>query len=354
MSFICYEDELLQSVNIKETTLRIDSISKKHKEGSVFRDAQLNIHYALMGIDLVCKDICKPILRLMPVFVVKRSKHEYVCVGNLRTLQLARIMLPKSYQIPVKVIDDSAKLIRHMALIEVLIMPMLYPLHLTRKEAAARLIGNTLLEESGKLRCNGICDWPKVKVATAVIGSINEISIETILNSRRKDFICRVDDNVRLTKNCIWLLLEMFPVIISPCGGGKYQCYGNQRVLHIAKESINCKAEIPVIKTKRISGLESQRLEQAGATLPALVYSIAPGGAPSLGKAIREVSKSDKAFLFKGTTTQAEMAGWSGYSRKSMFHKVPRTRAAKVVGVQTENLREYDIDVTISVEGGDR
>jgi len=345
MRIRCSEDEILDGIKIEDERVRIDSIKKKYKACEVFQSQNINSPFMLAKENIPEKMIII-MLSLMPVFVVKKSNDSYACVGNLRVLQLARITLTRSYRIKVKIIDENERVIRHMTLIELIVMPMLHSNNFSEK-IIRKLInvysegdnGNESNNTPARKITRNTIAWPKLLKS---IISTDEIQCE-LSKTQAAEKINASNCTIRLTKNCARLLVEMYPIFVVKQDKNKYRCLANKETFEIVKAITGDNVEIPVIEIKNN---KFKSYEITGEYIKAITFSICKGGAPKFGKIVRMLRKEDKSFIFKGTVTQKDISQWLEYSSKYIFHMKPKRHAVTGIETKTEKMSKYDMDIT--------
>lgn len=339
MKIRCSEDEILQELNIRDERLRIDSINKKHNACSIFQSRYIDIPFVFKNGNIPI-NMVMIMLSTMPIFVVKKAQNSYACVGNLRVLQLARMILPKSHRILVKIMNENERVIRHMALVELIIMPMLCEKKLTKEIIMEYMVIYNDDEIKNKYikGLNGnIVSYPK--------GNKRIISAREIQYTSNNINRMRYSGSSPLTKNCIRLIIEMYPIFVTEQSGKSYKCCANRKTLEMAKETMGNSVDIPVIKTKYIDDNIIEKYEIHIVKLQMFIYAICVGGAPQIGKVARVLSKEDKAFLFTGSATQENISSQVGYSRRYMYHTQTRLSAVWGIGTKTEDMSKYGMDI---------
>lgn len=310
--FQCYEDELLESVNINNGKVKIELISKEHKIGKIFKDVYLKMNFDI-EIDSSYESMCNVILGLMPVFVVKFSNEIYSCVGNRRTLQIAKTVFPPSKKIPVKIIDNNHELIRQMMLIDVVVGPLFFSFNTCERKTFMKEVRQELKNINNiNIATSAV---PKIRKFEVVNNLLDDLSETKNVNK----FIYRKNIGEELTDDCVRLLMLMFPIFITKNADSVYECVGN-KLIHLVSDNAKCNTELHAVKIMLHSKEINQSLCKVDSLLLGYVFSMVENGAQFLGEAIKRLERVDKAWIFKGRKRLKDISLMSGYSTKYLFN----------------------------------
>ena len=310
--FRCYEDELLESVNIKNDKVKIKLISKEHKIGKIFKDVYLKMNFDI-EIDSSYECMCNVILGLMPIFVVKFSGGIYSCVGNRRSLQIAKNVFPPSKKIPVKIVDNNYELIRQMMLVDVVVGPLFFSFNTCKRKSFMKEVR---LELKNIKNINiSTSSAPK----TCKFEVVNNLFDNHSKSENVNEFSYRENVGEELTDDCVRLLMLMFPVFITKNTDSVYQCVGNQ-LIHSVYVRTKYNADLHAVKIMLPSKEINEGLCRIDCLLLGYVFSLVENGAQFLGEAIKRLERVDKAWIFKGRKKLKDISLMSGYSSKYLFN----------------------------------
>lgn len=343
MTIRCSESELISKYERKEVKIR--SINKKHKAGSVFREGSINIPFMNESVNIQ-KNIMMLILVLMPVFVIKKGAGSYAAIGNLRVLKVARAVFKKeSDTIKVNVMEDNERIARHMALIEFILMPILF-----RVNYEGHSLEDIVSETVDKNRQTNIKRFTdNIEKIVQENSTSENINIAEIININTSHHY-KVYQTLSYTKNSIRLLLEMCPAIVTEKRNEGYECVANRKIMMVIKEQCGEEELLPVIKINKINNNNMVLCERLSYAFATIVHAIPKGFAPQYGKLIKLMTKEDKAFICKGKLTQESIAGMVNYSKKYLCHMEQKFISIKDIETKKEDLKKYDIDITNSDE----
>jgi len=325
----CYEDELIELAQIKDDKIHIDEINQSHKVGKVFSTNRLKMPF-IMNYKFSKKFICRILLKLMPVFIVEIKSNKYACVGNFRCLEIARNANFGNIKIPVKIIINNDDLVRHMILIDTVVMPMLYIQRKSRKSIFEKIESLQSQIEDVQL--------------TAGLKSL------LATNNDSEDMCMKVDlfpvykNNMKdiLTIDCIRLLVEMYPIFVN-VSNGKF--VGNEFVFKICNESLPNRTDVPYHKIFRLNNGKTNTMSELSFLLPGSVYGLEVEGYSHLGAGIDKMSKYDKAWVFKRKITNKFLCNLINCSTKKLHELVLTIKKVNIKYENNEDLEKYNIKI---------
>ena len=327
----CYEDELIDSSKIEEKKIQISSIKSECKKGKVFRDVHLRMPFAT-HIKFEKKFALNVLLLLMPIYVVKQRKDEYGCVGNIRCLNLLKMALPLNYKIPVKIVHGNDELVRHMVLIEVFVMPLLFSFGDHRKDVLVNLT-----------HC--VNDFSDVKPgkgrqSDASISSLSSVDYLTIPT------IPLLNNNVAnaLTIDCMRLLVEMYPIYLAYSNKNTKYFIGNVFIYQIIRGALSNKKEIPFKILKKKNHDEIKGLSHLSALVLCYVFGMRKHGYFFLSMAIDKMLDMDKSWVFKSGISKNTLANMMGCSVRTLRKNKIYLKSVRVSKEEeSEDLERFNI-----------
>ncbi|MFK5914150.1 MAG: hypothetical protein QM484_07230 [Woeseiaceae bacterium] len=321
----CYQDELIESIKVKDSMVCVNKINRQYNNGKFLR----NIHaYMPFGTSrsLGGSFVFNVLLRLMPIYVVK-VKEEYACVGNVRSLYFARKELRSNKKIPVKVVSTNLDVVRQMILVDLIVLPMLFSPGKNRKLFFDRL--DVLSRDVGNFRVTKGC------------GIDAKIRYKDNFDMREDVPLYKNNINNYLTYDCVVLLVMMFPVYV---GEGKSAGFiGNKFILKLSRDLFKDEIKVPYRKVTNIEIVDVNAINELMVVLPICIFGLDVNGYKYIKFAFDKTSIEDKFWVFNRKITYKDLSCFISCSNKSLRYAESKLIKHNVAGKQVEDLEKHNI-----------
>lgn len=333
----CYEDELIGLAQIEDGKVYIDEISEQHKVGEVFSIIRSKMPFKL-NFKFTNNLIFRMLLVLIPVFVVKVKSNKYACIGNHRSLQIARNANFGNRKIPVKLmINNNDELVRHMILIDTIVMPLLF-MHCNEKKSIVKKVDALLRQIEGVGLTNGLKS--SLRANNKDKNMYVKSSLFPVYEENMKDI---------LTDDCIRLLVEMYPIYISVNDEKNEAFIGNEFVFKICSELFLNRTNVPCRKIFRMDNSREKVMHELSFLLPGYIFGLGVNGYSHFGLAIDKLSRDDKAWIFKQKITNKYLCEFINCSDKSLRKYMLTFNKANIKYENNEDLEKYNIKINNEV-----
>lgn len=310
---------LVREINGTETTIA-DLIRLSDK-----------IVYARQHLKEIQPHTAAELAEVCPV-IVTETKSGYACIGNRRVLTYVKIRLGLNERINVHIINTCNEMIRVIALVDMLIMPIIFAagnalevLSLPRIESKD---DSAMVDNKSRAQNR----WTVMKLKALSKSEFVTTNIEYVFTHFEW-----------LTLEVVMAMILLSPPVIHNNKKGDNACQPliNRRSFNVAKNRLP--GDTVVIAKRMNVNVYLNKLETFERLVVEPVHLQWKMAGKSIGYVFAHLVESDKDLLFVKKITQEMFADAIGYRMESMFNGFGVSRVGRLHSEEKEILAEYGI-----------